>query len=344
MLRPLLVALIVPLFLISGTPAQELTGTLKKIKDSKAITLGYRASSIPFSYVNKPGDPIGYSIDLCNAVVDEVSKELEGIEIAVKYKKVTAESRIPAVRSGEIDLECGSTTANFERKKEVAFSPIFFVAGTKILLPRSSAISSYRDLHDKTVVVTAGTTNEAAVQAISEKQHLGIKFLVGKDHAESFALMKEGEADAFATDDVLLYGLVATTGSGEQYHVVGEYLSYDPYGLMYRNDDPDFAAVVDRTFSRLRSEPRARAALQQMVSAALADRRDSRPADEPSARGDLSRRGRARLGWTMIATQTPAIFLGIGHSHPCPDTALMPADARGRYNPCDRRLLQRRRS
>ena len=195
--------------------------------------------------------PIGYSIDLCNSVVDEVSKEFEGVEIAVDYKLVRAETRIPAVRSGEVDLECGSTTANFERKKEVAFSPIFFVAGTKLLVARSSGISSYRDLRDKTVVVTASTTNEAAVRAISDKQHLGIKFLVGKDHAESFDMLKEGRADAFATDDVLLYGLVATTRSGDRYHIVGEYLSYDPYGLMYRKDDPDFAAIVDRTFSRL---------------------------------------------------------------------------------------------
>lgn len=245
------VALIAPLLATSTAGAQELTGTLKNIKESKAVTLGYRESSIPFSYVNKVGEPIGYSIDLCNAVVDEVSKELEGVEIAVKYKKVTAETRIPAVRSGEIDLECGSTTANFERKKEVAFSPIFFVAGTKLLVPRSSAIDSYRDLGDKTVVVTAGTTNEAAVRAISEKQHLGIKLLIGADHAESFAMLKEGKADAFATDDVLLYGLVATSGSGDRYHVVGEYLSYDPYGLIYRKDDPDFAGVVDRAFSRL---------------------------------------------------------------------------------------------
>jgi glutamate/aspartate transport system substrate-binding protein len=235
----------------SGARAQELTGTLKKVKDSKTVILGYRESSIPFSYVNKLGKPIGYSIDLCNAVVDEVSKELEGVEIAVDYKKVTAETRIRAVKSGEVDLECGSTTANFERKKEVAFSPIFFVAGTKLLVPRSSGISSYRDLRDKTVVVTAGTTNEAAVRAISDRQHLGIKLLVGADHAESFGVLKEGKADAFATDDVLLYGLVATTKSGDQYHVVGEYLSYDPYGLMYRKDDPDFAAIVDRTFSRL---------------------------------------------------------------------------------------------
>jgi glutamate/aspartate transport system substrate-binding protein len=253
MLRLLLAAaLIAPLCAASsGAVAQELTGTLKKIKDSKTVTLGYRDSSIPFSYVNKPGEPIGYSIDLCNAVVDEVSKEFEGIEIEVKYKKVTAETRIPAVRSGEVDLECGSTTANFARSKEVAFSPIFFVAGTKLLVPRSSAISSYRDLRGKTVVVTAGTTNEAAVRAISDKQHLDIKLVIGADNDESFAMLREGKADAFATDDALLYGLVATTRTGDQYHVVGEYLSYDPYGLMYRKDDPDFAAVVDRTFSRL---------------------------------------------------------------------------------------------
>jgi glutamate/aspartate transport system substrate-binding protein len=244
-------ALFAPLLVVPTASAQELTGTLKKIKDSKTVSLGYRASSIPFSYFNKLHEPIGYSIDLCNAVVDEISKELEGVEIGVSYKLVRAETRIPAVRSGEIDLECGSTTANFQRKKEIAFSPIFFIAGTKILVPRSSAIASYRDLRDKTVVVTAGTTNEEAVRAISEKQHLAVKFLVGKDHAESFVILKEGKADAFATDDVLLYGLVATTESADQYHVVGEYLSYDPYGLMYRKDDPDFAAVVNRTFSRL---------------------------------------------------------------------------------------------
>ena len=245
------VAVIAPLLVLPSARGQELTGTLKKIKDSKTVTLGYRASSIPFSYLNKVHQPIGYSIDLCNEVVKQIASDLEGVEIGVSYKLVRAETRIPAVRSGEIDLECGSTTANFERKKEVAFSPIFFVAGTKILVARSSAITSYRDLRDKTVVVTAGTTNEEAVRAISAKQHLGIKFLVGKDHAESFALLKEGKADAFATDDVLLYGLVAQSGSSDQYHVVGEYLSYDPYGLMYRKDDPDFAEVVDRTFTRL---------------------------------------------------------------------------------------------
>jgi len=245
------VVLFATLLMVPDAPAQELTGTLKKIKDSKTATLGYRASSIPFSYLNNLHQPIGYSIDLCNEVVREISSEFQGVEIGVSYKLVRAETRIPAVRSGEIDLECGSTTANFERKKQVAFSPIFFVAGTKLLVPRSSSIGSYRDLRDKTVVVTAGTTNEAAVRAISDKQNLGIKILVGKDHDESFVMLKDGKADAFATDDVLLYGLVATNKSGDQFHVVGEFLSYDPYGLMYRKDDPDFAAVVDRTFSRL---------------------------------------------------------------------------------------------
>lgn len=236
---------------ISGACAQELTGTLKKIRDSKTVTLGYRASSVPFSYVNKLGEPIGYSIDLCNEVVSEIADELEGVEPKIIYQKVTAETRIPAVRDGKIDLECGSTTANFARKKEVAFSPIFFVAGTKLLVARNSGIESYRDLSGKTVVVTAGTTNEAAVRAISDKQNLGVKIIVGQDHDQSLAILTAGKADAFATDDVLLYGLVATHNLGDRYHVVGDYLSYDPYGLMYRRDDPDFAVIVDRAFSRM---------------------------------------------------------------------------------------------
>lgn len=230
--------------------AQELTGTLKHIKDTGAITLGYRESSIPFSYVAGKTDPAGYSMDLCQNIVTDVAAAL-GSEIAVKYKMVTSENRIPAVADGTVDLECGSTTANFDRKKLVAFSPVFFVAGTKLLVPRDSAIQSYRDLKGKTVVVTAGTTNEAAVKAISDKQQLGINFLVGPDHAASFAMVQAGKADAFATDDVLLYGLIATTHTGDKYHVVGDYLSYDPYGLMYRKGDSAFAELVDGTFTRL---------------------------------------------------------------------------------------------
>jgi ABC-type amino acid transport substrate-binding protein len=251
-------ATVLALALLAGVGAaaaqdapREIGGTLRRVKETGRLALGYREASIPFSYVNRSGDPIGYSIDLCNEILDEVSKELGGVEIAAGYKKVTSETRIPAVRSGEVDLECGSTTSNFERQKQVAFSPIFFVAGTKLLVRRDSGIGSYRDLKGKTVVVTAGTTNEAAIRTLSEKQKLDIRIVVSKDHADSFAMLEAGKADAFATDDVLLYGLVATTKTGDRYQIVGDYLSYDPYGLMYRKDDPDFGAVVDRTFSRL---------------------------------------------------------------------------------------------
>jgi glutamate/aspartate transport system substrate-binding protein len=229
---------------------KELAGTLKRVKETGAITLGYRESSIPFSYVAGKTDPIGYSIDLCKSIVDDVAASL-GVETAVKYRPVTSENRIPAIADGTVDLECGSTTANFERKKQVAFSPVFFVAGTKLLVARNSGIDSFRDLKGKTVVVTAGTTNEAAVRSISDKQQLGIKLVTGTDHAASFAMLQAGKADAFATDDVLLYGLIATTHTGDRYHVVGDYLSYDPYGLMFRKDDTAFAELIDGTFSRL---------------------------------------------------------------------------------------------
>jgi ABC-type amino acid transport substrate-binding protein len=249
--RRLLAAAVSACCLVANAHAQELTGTLKRIHDSKTVTLGYRASSIPFSYLDKIRQPIGYSIDLCNAIVADIRDELEGIDPKVVYRKVTAENRIQAVRDGEVDLECGSTTANFARKKEVAFSPVFFVAGTKLLVARNSGIESYRDLRGKTVVVTAGTTNEAAVRAISDKQGLGVNIITGKDHDESFAMLVEGKAQAFATDDILLYGLVAKHEAGDRYHVVGDYLSYDPYGLMYRKGDAEFGAVVERAFSRL---------------------------------------------------------------------------------------------
>jgi glutamate/aspartate transport system substrate-binding protein len=235
---------------VGSAAADELTGTLKRIKAAGTIVIGYRESSIPFSYVNSLGEPIGYSIDLCNEIADEVSVEL-GAEIGVSYKKVTSQDRIPTLLAGAIDIECGSTTSNFERKKQVAFSPTFFVSGTKLLVRRDSRIASYRDLRGWTVAVTAGTTNEAAVKALSDKQKLDIKFVIGKDHAESFSFVRDGKAAAFATDDVLLYGLIAMTKSGQDYMVVGDFLSYDPYGLMYRKDDPAFAAVVDRRFAKL---------------------------------------------------------------------------------------------
>jgi len=233
-----------------------LSGTLKKIKDSGTVTLGYRESSLPFSYLNRRQQPIGYAIDLCREIVEEVSTELDGMELRITFVPVTPANRFLKVASGEIDLECGSTTGNVQRRKEVAFSPVFFVAGTKLMVPKSSAVQSYRDLAGKTVVVTAGTTNEAALMALSDKQKLDIRFVASPDHAQSVATLASGGADAFATDDVLLYGFIATDPKAKNMKVVGEFLSYDPYGLMLRKDDPQFAALVERTFQRIAGERR----------------------------------------------------------------------------------------
>jgi glutamate/aspartate transport system substrate-binding protein len=231
--------------------AAPLSGTLKKIHASGVVTIGYRENSFPFSYLSPSKVPLGYSIDLCLEIVDEISNELDGRELKVEYRAVTPTTRIPAVASGEIDLECGSTTNNTARQKEVAFSPIFFVSGTKLLVRKADKIRSHRDLRDKTVVVTAGTTNERALRTLIDRQKLGIKLIAAKDHDESFKLFTSGAADAFATDDILLYGWIAQSRKEAEYQVVGDYLSYDPYGIMYRRDDPQFAAVVDRAFARL---------------------------------------------------------------------------------------------
>jgi glutamate/aspartate transport system substrate-binding protein len=250
------------LILAAAATAQEatnvgaLSGTLKKVKESGTITLGYRESSLPFSYLNRRQQPIGYSLDLCREIVEDVSTELDGMEIKIAFAPVTPADRLQRVASGQIDLECGSTTGNVQRRKEVAFSPIFFVAGTKLMVPKSSSVRSYRDLAGKTAVVTSGTTNEAALRTLSDKQKLGITIITSPDHAQSLATLVSGKADAFATDDVLLYGFIATAKDARDMKVVGEYLSYDPYGLVYRRDDPAFAAVVERTFTRIASERR----------------------------------------------------------------------------------------
>ena len=230
-----------------------LTGTLRKARDSGSITLAYRASSIPFSYLSPRGEPIGYSIDLCKLLVDAISEEI-GRTIAIKWQPVTPESRIASIASGQSDLECGSTTSNLERRKLVAFSPTIFVSGTKLLVKKGSSIRSFRDLGGKKVVVTAGTTNEAAMREIARKFKLDFVLLTAADHAASFAMLTAGEVDAFATDDVLLYGLLAQNKRQADYVVTGEFLSYDPYAIMYRKDDPQLARVIVDAFHALAAD------------------------------------------------------------------------------------------
>jgi glutamate/aspartate transport system substrate-binding protein len=230
-----------------------LTGTLRKVRDSGSITLAYRASSIPFSYLSPRGEPIGYSIDLCKLLVDAISDEI-GRTLAIKWQPVTPESRIASIASGQSDLECGSTTSNLERRKLVAFSPTIFVSGTKLLVKKGSSIRSFRDLGGKKVVVTAGTTNEAAMRDLARKFKLDFVLLTAADHAASFAMLTAGEVDAFATDDVLLYGLLAQNRRQADYVVTGEFLSYDPYAIMYRKDDPQLARVIVDAFHALAAD------------------------------------------------------------------------------------------
>ncbi|RIX79413.1 amino acid ABC transporter substrate-binding protein [Acidovorax cavernicola] len=236
-------------------PAQEqaptvLSGTLAKVRASGTIAIGYRESSVPFSYLNARKEPIGYSIELCRALVTAIEDTVNR-SLTIKWVPVTSDSRFDAVIGGQVDLECGSTTSNLERQKRVAFSPTMFVSGTKVLVKKGSPIQSFRDLAGKKVAVTAGTTNEKTLRDLSQKFKLDIDLKVARDHAESFALVKEGQADAFATDDVLLYGLIARDAAKAQYQVVGDFLSYDPYAVMFRKDDPQLNKVVIDTFQVL---------------------------------------------------------------------------------------------
>ncbi|MDP4025967.1 amino acid ABC transporter substrate-binding protein [Methylobacterium sp. NEAU 140] len=258
-LRVLAAALAALLGSAWGGPAaavEVLTGTLKSVAERGEIVIGYRESSIPFSFVegkSADGSPrvIGYTIDLCGEIVDDIQKEI-GRPLKVRYERVTPDSRIAAVTAGKVDLECGSTTANAERRRQVAFSPVDYISATKLLVKRGSPIESYRDLGGKRVVVTAGTTNEKAVRDLLAKLKIQAEVLTAPDHAASFAMVKAGQADAFALDDILLYGLIAADGpAGAAYTVLPDKLSYEPYGIMFRRDDPQLASVVTNTFIRL---------------------------------------------------------------------------------------------
>jgi glutamate/aspartate transport system substrate-binding protein len=252
--------------------AQELTGTLKKVKDSGRIVIGYREASLPFSYLPGPGGVsaerceetvpggemeatrpcvIGYSIDLCREIAAGISDELDGMPIRLGFRPVTPGNRVPALQTGEIDLECGSTTNDHVRRREVAFSPPFFITGTRLLVRKADGIESYSDLRGKTVVVTGETTNETVLRKLDEKQNLGFRVVTTSDHDTSFALFSSRQADAFASDDILLHGFIASRKAAAELAVVGDMLSYDPYGIMYRKDDPGMAEAVERAFGRL---------------------------------------------------------------------------------------------
>ena len=245
-----------------------LTGTLKTINDRGTILIGYRDSALPFSFLNRAGQPVGFSLDLCHGIAEDVARKLSrdllepdapawqtGVRIV--YVPVTPDERLPKIISGALDLECGSTTANAERARTVAFSPIFFLAGTRLMVPLvdgRATISSYRDLAGRTVVVGAGTTNAEVMQHLADRISPPITVAEAPDLDAAYTMLSTGKADAFASDDILLSGFIATRPDGRRFRVVGDYLSYEPYAITLRRDDAAFADLVRSSFERMASE------------------------------------------------------------------------------------------
>ena len=231
--------------------ASQETGTLKKIKDSGSITLGHRDTSIPFSYYDDKQQVVGYAMDICMRIVDAVKAELKLQKLDVKLNPVTSATRIPLMANGTIDLECGSTTNNLERQKQVAFTITHFVTANRYVAKKASNVAKLADLKGKTVVSTSGTTNIKWLTEENQKQNLGMNIVAGKDHAESFLMVDTGRAAAFFMDDILLYSLVATARNPGEWTIGSEAYTIEPYGIMMRRDDPAFKKVVDGAVSQL---------------------------------------------------------------------------------------------
>jgi len=225
--------------------AFALDGTLKKIKDSGAITIGHRDASLPFSYYDDKQQPIGYAMDLCMKIVDAVKAELKMPAIKVNYQLVTSANRIPLMANGTIDLECGSTTNNLARQKEVSFTITHFVTANRWAYKKSSHVDKLADLKGKTIVSTAGTTNIKGMTEINAAKNLGMNIISANGHSEAFQMVETGRAVAFAMDDILLAGLVAQSRAPSDYAISSEATSVEPYGIMLRRDDPAFKKVVD---------------------------------------------------------------------------------------------------
>jgi glutamate/aspartate transport system substrate-binding protein len=238
-------------FAAQPSVAQELTGTLKKVKDSGSITIGHRESSVPFSYYDDKQQVIGYAMDLCRKIADAVKKELKLDKLEVKLNPVTSATRIPLMANGTVDLECGSTTNNLERQQQVSFTITHFVTANRFVSKKAAKLNTVDDLKGKTITSTSGTTNIKQITEIGAQKNLGINILPAKDHAEAFLMVETGRAAAFVMDDILLYSLVAGSKSPGDYTVSKDALSVEPYGIMLRREDPAFKKVVDAEMTRI---------------------------------------------------------------------------------------------
>jgi len=232
--------------------AQELTGTLKNIKETGAITLGFRDSSIPFSYLDENQKPVGYAMDICYKIVDAVKKELKLDKLEVKLNPVTSATRIPLMANGTVDLECGSTTNNAERQKQVSFTNTHFLTASRFVSKKASKINSIGDLKGKSVVSTSGTTNIKQLNEANAARGLGINIIPAKDHAEAFLMVESDRAVAFVMDDILLASFVASAKDPDAYVISTDSFSKpEPYGIMVRKDDAPFKKVVDAATAAL---------------------------------------------------------------------------------------------
>jgi glutamate/aspartate transport system substrate-binding protein len=233
--------------LAAAATGAQAADTLAKVAASGKITLAYRESSVPFSYLDG-GKPIGFSVELSNAVVEAVKKKLNKPNLEVAMMAVTSQNRIPLLSNGTIDLECGSTTNNSARAKDVSFAVNHFYTGTRLLVKKSSGIKDYADLAKKTVTSTTGTTNALVMRKYNAEKNLDMDIVLAKDHADAFLLVESGRAVAFAMDDILLYGLMANAKNPAEFEVVGEALQVEPYACMLAKDDTAFKKLVDDTF------------------------------------------------------------------------------------------------
>jgi len=227
--------------------AQDLGGTLKKIKDTNTITIGYRESSIPFSFLDDKQQPVGYAIDLCMKIVDTVKADLKLPNLKVAMQPVTSSNRIPLLRNGTIDLECGSTTNSKVRQEQVSFGPSYFVINVTAAVKKSSNINTLADLNGKTISTTSGTTSVPLLKGYKKTENIQVKEIYGKDHAEAFLLMADDRAVAFVMDNILLAGQIANSKRPSDYKILPESLSQEPYSMMLRKDDPQFKALVDKS-------------------------------------------------------------------------------------------------
>ena len=239
---------VVALSIATAICAQDLTGTLKKAKDTGAFTIGYRESSIPFSYLDDKQQPIGYAMDLCMKVFEAVKAELKMPNLKLNLQPVTSSNRIPLLQNGTIDLECGSTTNSVDRQKQVSFGPTYFVINVTAAVKKKSGIKSLADLNGKTISTTAGTTSVTLLRQYDRTKNADIKSIDAKDHAESFLLLTQDRTSAFIMDDILLAGLIANSSNPGDYMILSnESLRTEPYSMMLRKDDPQFKALVDKT-------------------------------------------------------------------------------------------------